>query len=48
MAPEALALHEKVRVGRMAFLFQGAERHPEERPEFARRGPGLKPGTSPP
>jgi non-heme Fe2+,alpha-ketoglutarate-dependent halogenase len=37
MAPEALALHEKVRVGRMAFLFQGAERHPEERPEFARR-----------
>ena len=36
MAPGALELHERVLAGRAEFLFQGAERRPEERPEFAR------------
>ena len=37
LAPAALAVHERVCAGRTAYLFQGAERHPEDRPEFARR-----------
>ena len=37
MSADALAAHGKVLAGRAEVLFQGAERRPEDRPEFARR-----------
>ena len=36
MAPEAVAVHQRVCAGRAAYLLAGAEHHPEGRPEFAR------------